>query len=73
MLRDLFALFELLLTKPGTIARAVSFLCVSRSTLHRWREGHADPRAEGVLAFDAFVRTEVCLRLAERVDGRDCR
>jgi hypothetical protein len=66
---SLFVLLERLLGKPGTVKRAVSFLGVSRSTLHRWREGHADPRAEGVLALDAFVRTEVCIRIAERVDG----
>jgi hypothetical protein len=67
---SLFVLLERLLGKPGTIKRAVSFLGVSRSTLHRWREGHADPRAEGVLALDAFVRTEGCVRIAERVDGQ---
>jgi hypothetical protein len=69
MLRDLFALLERLLVKPGTTTRAVKYLGVSRSTLHRWREGHADPRAEGVLALDAFVRAEVYLRLAERAEG----
>jgi transposase-like protein len=69
-IKSLFKLFELLLTKPGTVSRAASFLGVSRSTLHRWREGHADPRAEGVLALDAFVRAEVYLWLAERAGGR---
>lgn len=68
-LKSLFALFERLLAKPGTIARAVTFLGVSRSTVHRWREGIANPRAENVLALDAFVRREVYLLIAERVEG----
>jgi hypothetical protein len=70
MLRDLLALFERLLVKPGTITRAVKYLGVSRSTLHRWREAFADPRAENTLAIDAFVRLEICLRLAEAAEGR---
>jgi hypothetical protein len=70
MLKDLFALFERLLVKPGTITRAVKYLGVSRSTLHRWREAFADPRAENTLAIDAFVRLEICLRLAEAAEGR---
>jgi hypothetical protein len=70
MLRDLFALFERLLVKPGTITRAVKYLGVSRSTLHRWREAFADPRAENTLALDAFVRLEVAIRLGEAAEGR---
>jgi hypothetical protein len=69
-LKGLFALFERLLAKPGTITRAVTYIRVSRSTLHRWREGFADPRAENTLAIDAFVRLEVCIRLAEATEGR---
>jgi hypothetical protein len=68
-LKSLFALFERLTAKPGTITRAVRFLGVSRSTIHRLREGYTDTRAENVLALDAFVRSEVVMRIAEKADG----
>lgn len=69
-LKGLFALFERLIAKPGTLTRALAFLGVSRSTVHRWREGTADPHAENVLALDEFVRTEVVIRIGERFDGQ---
>jgi hypothetical protein len=68
-LKGILAVFERLIAKPGALTRAVTFLGVSRSTVHRWREGIANPRAENVLALDEFVRTEVVVRIVERIEG----
>lgn len=68
-LKSLFALFERLIAKPSALARAVTFLGVSRSTVHRWREGIVNPRAENVLALDHFVRVEVVIQIADRLEG----
>jgi hypothetical protein len=69
-MKSLFVLFERLVTKSGTITGAAAFLGVSRSTINRWREGVSTPRAENVLALDAFVRREVVKRRIEYLAGR---
>src|SRR5204863_9961134 len=64
----LLLLLELLIVKrPGVLRAASKAIGVSRSSIKRWRNVVAAPKAEHVLALDTFVRAAVVVVRAEEL------